>query len=368
MTLTTINNLGSNPRVAERPIRVVFCWSLLSGYMAACWKALARRPDVEIHVIAHGGEDSHFPSHLLEGLPHRIVGRDERGDTRLITSIVAEQAPDVVAMTGWWLPAYRKLPRARQLRDCRFIMGVDSPWRHEGQFLTRLRYLGTLPLIDHFFVTGERAWQYVSRLGVPAARISRGMYGVDTAAWAKSAAARSAGPWPRRFLFLGRYASEKAVDVLVAAYAEYRRQASSPWELICCGTGPLSGLFKGQPGIRDIGFHSPDQLHEVFSAAGAFVLPSRFDPWPLALVEAASAGLPLLCSDACGSAVEVLRPHYNGFIVPSESPAALAEAMAAIASREDDLRTWGVRSQELAAPYSSEFWADRWLDQIRRLA
>jgi glycosyltransferase involved in cell wall biosynthesis len=118
-------------------------------------------------------------------------------------------------------------------------------------------------------------------------------------------------------VFLGRYDWVKAIDVLVAGYQAYRNMVS--------------------------------------------------DPWPLALVEAAAAGLPVICTDACGSAVEVVRPFYNGLVIPKDSPAALAEAFAAVHARVALLAEWGQRSIELARPYATQFWADRWVTAFQRL-
>jgi glycosyltransferase involved in cell wall biosynthesis len=246
-------------------------------------------------------------------------------------------------------------------------MGVDSPWRHEAQFLNRVRYGRTLRKFDHFFVTGERSWQYVTRLGVPPARISRGMYGVDVTGWNHVASRRTAGSWPRQFVFLGRYDWVKAIDVLVAGYQAYRNMVSDPWPLVCCGSGPEKPRLTNAEGILDKGFVQPGDLPGVLAESGAFVLPSRFDPWPLALVEAAAAGLPVICTDACGSAVEVVRPFYNGLVIPKDSPAALAEAFAAVHARVALLAEWGQRSIELARPYATQFWADRWVTAFQRL-
>jgi len=349
------------------PIRVVICWSAISGYMASCWRALAARPGIDLHVIAHKLGAGPFAESLLSGLSHQLLSPAEAEDRSVISRLVADRRPAVVVMTGWWLDAYRALARERQMRDARFVMGVDTPWRHAGQFLTRYRYWSTLRRIDHFFVPGERSWQYVKRLGVAPERISRGMYGVDVASWEKCIAARTEGPWPRRFLFLGRYAEEKALDVLVDAYARYRGMVADPWTLTCCGNGPLASLLRGTPGIEDRGFVQPGDLSGVFSSCGAFVLPSRFDPWPLALVEAAASGLPIVCTDACGSAVEVVRPLYNGVVVPTESPEALARALAEITHRHAEMPAWGERANQFARAYSSEVWADRWCDVISRL-
>lgn len=333
---------------------------------------MSQRPGVELFVLAHGkppvaGSQDGFAPHLLKDIPHRLLDKEEAADCELTERIVCEHSPDIVAFTGWWLRPYRKLMHSKRLQSAKFVMGVDSPWRHEAQFLTALRYWRTLKRVDHVFVTGERSWQYVRRLGVPLERISRGMYGVDVQGWSRCLATRCEALWPRRFLFMGRYAREKAIDVLVEAYSLYRAMVSDPWSLTCCGRGDLAGLLCGRPGITDRGFVQPCDMPAVLAESGAYVMASRFDPWPLALVEAAAAGLPVICTDACGSAVEVVRDAYNGFVVPSESPAALARAMADLSMRYDQLPEWGQRSYELAACYSTECWADRWLMQLERL-
>jgi len=349
-------------------MKIVFCWSAISGYMAACWKELAGRTGIDLHVIAHESDDSAgFERSLLSGVSHQFLNEADRGNAATVERLVCQQRPDVVVTTGWWLPAYRTLVHSTRLTDTKFIMGVDSPWRHEAQFLTRLRYGQSLRRFHHFFVTGERSWQYVIRLGIPPERISRGMYGVDVDHWSGVATRRRASPWPRQFVFFGRYDRVKAVDVLVSGYQQYRRAVHDPWQLVCCGSGPERHRLTGVPGIIDKGFVQPGDLPGVLAESGAFVLPSRFDPWPLALVEAAAAGLPVICTDACGSAVEVVRPFYNGMVIPSESPAALAKAFAEFHTRADSLAEWGQRSVELARPYAAEFWADRWLAACTRL-
>lgn len=350
-------------------MRIVFCWSAPSGYMAACWKAMHRRPGADLFVLAHGSASAAggFSQSVLEGLRYRMLPPEEKDDAGLVERLVAEQRPDVVAFTGWWLRPYRDLLKSRRLRGVRFVMGVDRPWRHELQYLTRLRYGRLLARLDHVFVTGERSWQYMRRLGVPAGKISRGMYGVDTQLWATSLAERLRHPWPRRFLFLGRYAREKAIDTLVTANRLYRESVSDPWPLVCCGKGPLAHLLEGQPGIENRGFIQPADLPELAAKCGAFVMPSRFDPWPLALVEAAASGLPIVCTDACGSSVEVVRDAYNGFVVPTDSPEELARAMASVSERGDGLPEWGARSAALSACYGAEIWSDRWMTRFARL-
>ena len=51
---TDVETVAGNCRGSDsnsRPLRVVFCWAEVTGYMAACWKMLAQRGSVDLHVI-----------------------------------------------------------------------------------------------------------------------------------------------------------------------------------------------------------------------------------------------------------------------------------------------------------------------------
>lgn len=357
---------SSTPMTAKT---VVFCWSDISGYMAACWRELARRGNVRVHVLAFAptgdARQAWFSSDTMAGVSGRLLNDAERQDVDAMECEVLALKPDHVVFPGWMHPPHRVLVRRLHKRGIRTICTIDTPWwGRPRQHLARLMLRRYLAKFSRVFVPGERAWQYAWRLGIPPAAICRGLYGVDVSGLAPLHALRAESEWPRRFLFVGRYAPEKGMDVLAEAYRRYRASVAQPWELDCCGRGPEQARIAGQPGIVDLGFQQPEQLKEHWRTAGAFVLPSRFDPWPLVLVEAAAAGLPLIASDACGSAVEVLRPCYNGWTFPTGDAESLAQALRRCHERHSGLHEMGRRSQMLAAPYSAESWAERWEEQL----
>ncbi|RMF09793.1 MAG: glycosyltransferase [Alphaproteobacteria bacterium] len=354
--------------MTQKRLKVVFCWSTISGYMAACWRALTRHPEVELSVLAHRpGASTHaaFAEEIMEGIPCRLLDDGEKNDAALIESWVVGQKPDIVVTTGWWLSAYRRLVDVPVLRRCAFMTGVDTPWRTPLQYVNRFRVGRYLRRLDRVVVAGERAWQHMRRLGVPEQHLGRGQYGVDWQGLGSVVAKRAAADWPRRFLFVGRYVTEKGLDVLVEAYLGYRALVDDPWPLECCGRGPLGSMLSGQPGIKDRGFVQPIAMHERWRHAGVFVIPSRFDPWPLALVEAAAAGLPIIATEACGSGVELLRERFNGLFVPTSDVQALAMAMVHMHQKVADLPEWGERSRMLASAYSAEAWVERWIGYFR---
>jgi glycosyltransferase involved in cell wall biosynthesis len=347
--------------------KVVFCWSDISGYMTACWRALQAIPEIELFVIAFQARtETAFADELMTGIPHRLLDLQEREQAELTEKLVVEQNPDVVVLCGWFHKPYRQLAFSPKLQDVKFIMGMDTPWwGNWKQYFAPWMLKSYLKRIDHVVVTGDRSWQYAWRLGIPLEKISLGLYGIDYQTWSPLWVVRNQSPWPRSFLFVGRYSYEKSIDILVAAYQKYRQEVADPWNLICCGKGELEFHLQSQPGIKNLGFVQPSEMKDIWLNAGAFLLPSRFDPWPLAIVESAAAGLPVICTQVCGSSVEVIRSEYNGIIIPPDNIHALTKALVKVHNVYDDLPIWGKRSQSFAQPYSSQIWAGRWLNIIQ---
>ncbi len=342
--------------------KILFCWSDISGYMATCWRELQKISSLDSFVLAFQAKtQTAFQDQLMAGIPHRLLNLEERNNLPLIESIIAAEAPDVIVLCGWFHSPYRRLPYLKKFRHIKCVLAMDTPWwgyikQHLGRFLLR----DYLRRMSRVVVTGERSWQYAIRLGVPQQKIMRGVYGVDYTHLASIADHRNQVDWPQQFLFLGRYETEKGLDLLVTAYGHYRDRVENPWCLVCCGKGSLEPQLNNQPGITNLGFIQPNEMEQIWRESGCFILPSRFDPWPLALVEATAAGLPVICTEACGSAVEVMRSEYNGLVIPTDDREKLTQAMIRIHNVSKSLPSWGQRGQGLAQPYSAEQWAMNW--------
>lgn len=162
-----------------------------------------------------------------------------------------------------------------------------------------------------------------------------------------------------RFVFAGAFTHRKAVDVLARAWAEAAPRLPEA-TLRVIGAGPLGAAFDGLPRVERFGVCPPERIPEALDDCDCGILPSRFDGWGMAVAEYARAGLTLIATQTCGAAEPLVRPGRNGFIVPPEDVAALAQAMVDASALRPD-----------AAPLAAtgpEACAHRFLDRLARPA
>ena len=84
--------------------------------------------------------------------------------------------------------------------------------------------------------------------------------------------------------------------------------------------------------LHFIPFKTRDKLRQYYLAADLFVHPCREDIWGLVINEALSSGLPVISTDRCNAALELVRDGVNGRIIPTEDSEALADAIKVLLS------------------------------------
>lgn len=144
---------------------------------------------------------------------------------------------------------------------------------------------------------------------------------------------------PLRLLFVGRLVSQKGLDVLFRALASLKDHTN--WTLTIAGEGPLKDeLARAAQGLHLTdkitfrGWLERDHLPAVYRDADVFVLPSRDEGMPNAMLEAMAAGLPVIGSRVAGID-EVVIDTETGLLVPADDAGALADALKTVIDDRD---------------------------------
>jgi glycosyltransferase involved in cell wall biosynthesis len=132
-------------------------------------------------------------------------------------------------------------------------------------------------------------------------------------------------------LAVGRLSHEKGFDLLLHALIIVRRQFPNA-DLTIAGSGDEEARLKAQ--CIDLGLQSAVQFtghvnHPAayFQAATLFVLSSRHEGMPNALLEAAAGGLPLVALPACGGVSDLLRDQPGAWLAAEVSAEALGRTL-----------------------------------------
>jgi glycosyltransferase involved in cell wall biosynthesis len=168
---------------------------------------------------------------------------------------------------------------------------------------------------------------------------------------------------------VGRFAPEKDFPLLVRAVAPLLR--GGDLRLLIVGDGAEMGRVRAEvealgvdglvslPGARS-------DIPECLAAMDVFVLSSRMEGTPIAVLEAMAAGLPLVAS-AVGGLPALVTDGENGFLFPSGDETALRARVRAL--RDDPSRAARVAEagrRLVEAKYSREAMARKYLDLYAR--
>ncbi|HWS84201.1 MAG TPA: glycosyltransferase family 4 protein, partial [Ktedonobacteraceae bacterium] len=189
----------------------------------------------------------------------------------------------------------------------------------------------------YYHVLSTRCQSYLISLGFRADKIVRISNGVDTERFCPDLSAR---PDPTRadrdIICVARLEFPKGNDILLHAWGRMMN-APAEWRahlkprLLLVGPGPLQPQLEriaSELGItlsvEFLGLHR--DVIPLLQKAWGFILPSRWEGMPNALLEAMSCGVPSIATRVSGSE-DIIEDGVNGLLIEPEQPAQMAQAL-----------------------------------------
>ena len=224
--------------------------------------------------------------------------------------------------------------------------------------------------------------------GLPADRIEQVGNGIDTDEFAPASAdekrqlrqsLRVDADRPV-VLFVGFFSQDKQPRVLFDAWLRLRDVHNIDASLVFVGATKsgyyevdesLAGGMRAEAESRGLGdrLTFTGSLHDVqdyFRLADVFVLPSRREGLPVALMEAMSCGLPCVASLLPGATDTLIGNNVSGVLVPPGNVAAFADAVRVMLTEPDRAARMGAAARMVVTErFSAATIAARWLANYR---
>jgi glycosyltransferase involved in cell wall biosynthesis len=135
--------------------------------------------------------------------------------------------------------------------------------------------------------------------------------------------------------------------------------------LVLLGDGPLRDTVDTQLSTLNLhghvhlpGFKQYPDLPAYYGLAGAFVHASAVEQWGLVVNEAMASGLPVLVSNRCGCAQDLVRDGENGFTFDPYDVEELAQKMFRLATFGIRLSIMGQASRRIIADWGTDRFAE----------
>lgn len=169
----------------------------------------------------------------------------------------------------------------------------------------------------------------------------------------------------RRVVAVGRYSWQKGFDLLINAW-KIVNVNHPDWALDIYGSGD-NVLYQKQAdnlGLSSVvTCHGPvENVFEKYAESSLYVLSSRYEGFGLVLIEAMSAGLPVVSFACPCGPCDIVADGETGFLVPPDNLEKLAEKICFLIEHQEVRQSMGEKAIERAQLFSKEQVMKRWIE------
>ncbi len=297
--------------------------------------------------------------------------------------IFNEYRPDVLNITGYFDWAQVLLMFYARAKGVKVVISSESSSAdHNRSGWKEAIKKVIVGRANAFFCFGKTSAEYLESLGVAKSAIKvRNAAVIDEQVIrqrydeAKKEFSATAKPVSKKFVYVGRLAPEKNLDTLIRAFANAVKQTGGGWQLLFVGGGPekeyLEKLVAGSGIAGNVIFAGGFPWYQVpgwLAQSDVLVLPSKSEPWGLVVNEAMVCGMPVIVSDTCGCAGDLVQDGLNGFTFNHKQQADLEKHLTFFIQNPDRIVAMGQESLKLIAPFASGPVAAQMAETYRDLA
>ena len=169
------------------------------------------------------------------------------------------------------------------------------------------------------------------------------------------------------FLAVGRLDKVKGFDMLIEAYSKL----NTSWILKIVGEGKERKALQEQIERLDLLdkvelLGRKNDIEKYYYEAGVFILSSRMEGYPNALVEAMACGCPCISFDCKTGPSIIIKNNINGILIENENIDELSKAMNELSSSEENRQKLSQKALEIRENLNIKKISEKWKFLFRR--
>jgi glycosyltransferase involved in cell wall biosynthesis len=319
-------------------LKVFYTWSQAIGKVHDNDFGLTREWDVDLlagydHEFVHNISTQPGSNHYRGIINPDLIGK------------VYQFNPDAILIYGWKFDSHLKLMRHFHGKLPILFRGDSTLLNETPGFSIRkfLRFSALKWVYGHIDIAlspGKSSDDYFKACGLIEDQIIRAPHVVDNDFFSVETdqKEKEAMVWRKQlaipddhkvFLFAGKLEPQKDPELLINAFFKLLEKRQDI-HLIIVGSGILENKLKALVAsltksltsdicrltsvVSFIPFQNQSRMPIIYRMADVFVLPSRSETWGLAVNEAMASGRPVIVSNKCGCAKELIEDGKNGFV------------------------------------------------------
>jgi glycosyltransferase involved in cell wall biosynthesis len=234
--------------------------------------------------------------------------------------------PDVINLTGYSDAGTIFVILMAKVLGIKTIMTNESIYSHRLHAKSLKQYVVDwyksiiLRNTDGFLSYGIKSNDYLYRFGISKHRIYSFLNAFDRSKFNSNEVEKTTStPNDNYLLFVGRLSEEKNLESLLELGRKFKTDGFD-CTIKIVGDGPeFNQLYQSitteeLPIVLE-GAKNWNQLHTIYKRALAFILPSLNETWGMVANEALEMGIPVICSDVCGCADDLVINDFNGLVL-----------------------------------------------------
>lgn len=290
---------------------IVYLYTEIMPYQTIVYKELSNK-GYSVHAFYNDkGRQTPYEAEVIDNVYYYP---NSKYSSKELYEFVCDINPCILVVCGWSSSKYLYVARQfKKKEQIPVVCPIDT--QYIGRIKQKIGFL-TSPFyvkkhFTHIWVPGVRQYFFARCLGYSPKRIILNSLTGNITLFKESNIDTKRNDYPKKILFVGRYKEVKGLKLLMEVWDSIEDKKG--WSIVCAGNGPLKEFIESHNAVEVMDFQSQDKLVHLAESCGVFILPSIYEPWALVLQEFAAAGLPIICSEACGASPHFVINNYNGY-------------------------------------------------------